>query len=79
MHTRSLTGYGLVMVVAGLLTLFLRIHEDKEGTALYRTSVWLGFKIICFIIIRIWAKIACYATQDDVHSLLLLFIMVVAF
>ena len=77
MRSHSLAGYGLSITVAGLLILFMDVY-NAVGTPLLRTAVWLAYKIVCFGIIRVWAKVTCYAMRDDVRSLLLLFMMVVA-
>lgn len=76
--TRSLVGYGTVTIGPGLLAFFMGVYNN-HATPYFRASVWLAYKMICFLLTRVWCKLSCYAMQDDVHSLLLIFMMVAAF
>lgn len=75
---RSIVGFGTSVMAAAVLSLFMGVYNSID-IPLVRTAVWLVYKLFCFLLMRLWCKFTCYAMQDDVHSLLLLFMMVVAF
>ena len=60
---------------AGILTLYHQIFHAMD-TATGRTCVWLGYKVLCVLLIHLWSKLACYAMSNDVQFQLVIMMLV---
>ena len=72
-HLCRVVAFGLPLCPGGAVNMFLTMYNSPSLNALGRFLIFLGWKVSCFAITLLFARVACFGMRDDVQLLTILF------